>query len=153
MSVWRPKDRIQVKALGLVWRNGELLAAQIANDDGSLKGVRPLGGCVEFGERWQDTIVREFREELDVAVQVTGRPLILENIYSHQGVLGHEVVFVAEIDFPDTAYAGGGPITFYEDNGTACRADWYDLAALDTGGLALYPTGLKAHLMARSTPV
>ena len=77
MNIWRPQQSIQVKALGLVWRNGLLLASEIYQDDGSIKGVRPLGGRIEFGERWQEALVREFDEELNVQAQVSGAPLFL----------------------------------------------------------------------------
>ena len=76
-DVWRPQQHIQVKALGLVWRNGLLLAGEIYLDDGTVKGVKPLGGRLEFGETWRDALVREFDEELGVAVEVIGKQLIL----------------------------------------------------------------------------
>ena len=37
----------------LLLRDGKLLAAEVFDDQGHLVGVRPLGGGVEFGERWQ----------------------------------------------------------------------------------------------------
>ncbi|MFT5623572.1 MAG: hypothetical protein ACI8Z0_000060 [Lentimonas sp.] len=86
MNIWRPQQNIQVKALGLVWRKGLLLASEIYLDDGTVKGVRPLGGRLEFGETWRDALVREFNEELSVTVEVVGEPMILENIYTHQGL-------------------------------------------------------------------
>lgn len=50
MNIWRPPSRIRVKALGLHWLNGRLLAAEVYDDAGRIKGVRSLGGGVEFGE-------------------------------------------------------------------------------------------------------
>ena len=64
MSIWGPQQNILVKARGLVWRAGLLLASEIYLDDGSIKGVRPLGGRLEFGETWRDALVRECDEEL-----------------------------------------------------------------------------------------
>lgn len=150
MRIWRPQQTIQVKALGLVWRNGLLLASEIYLDDGTIKGVRPLGGKLEFGETWRDALVREFDEELDVAVRVVGEPIVLENIYTHQGVVGHEITFISDVAFPDNAYPNEGPIDYLEDNGERCRAQWCDVAKLDVGDLALYPSGLKAKLQERS---
>ncbi|MCO4824815.1 MAG: NUDIX domain-containing protein, partial [Amylibacter sp.] len=80
MTVWRPPSGIRVKALGLHWRNDALLVMDVLDDAGNLKGVRPLGGTVEFGETWQVTLVREFKEELDIDVQITGAPMVFENI-------------------------------------------------------------------------
>ncbi|WP_245897650.1 hypothetical protein [Palleronia abyssalis] len=38
-------------------------------------------------------------------------------------------------------------ITFREDNGMTCFAEWVDPSGLDRpGGLPLFPSGLKAHL-------
>ena len=150
MSIWRPQHLIEVKALGLAWRDGLLLASEIYRDDGSVKGVRPLGGRVEFAETWRDALVREFDEELSVTVQAIGTPLILENIYVHHGVVGHEVAFVCNVTFPDDAYRQNGPIEYFEDNAEKCRADWYDIDLLDCGDLELYPSGLKSQLQERA---
>lgn len=149
MNIWRAQQIIQVKALGLVWRQGLLLASEIYLDDGTVKGVRPLGGRLEFGETWRDALVREFAEELDVAIKVIGKPLVLENIYTHQGVVGHEITFVSDVTFPANAYDEDGPIEYFEDNGERCIARWYDVDQLDCGNLELYPNGLKADLQDR----
>lgn len=152
MNTWRPQQHIQVKALGLVWRDGLLLASDVYLDDGTVKGVRPLGGCVEFGETWQDALVREFNEELGVKIGVGGTPLVLENIYTHQGVVGHEITFISDVTFPADAYEGVEPIEYLEDNGEKCIARWHDITKLDYGGLELYPSGLKALLQKTAQP-
>lgn len=139
-----------MKALGLVWREGLLLASEIYLDDGTVKGVRPLGGRLEFGETWRDALVREFYEELGVKVEVIGTPLVLENIYTHHGETGHEVTFVSDLSFPQDAYQGTTPIEYFEDNGERCTARWYDVEQLNDGGLELYPNGLKDQLLERS---
>ena len=150
MNIWRLQQHIQVKALGLVWRDGLLLASEIYLDDGTVKGVRPLGGRLEFGETWRDALVREFDEELGLAVEVIGKPLVLENIFTHQGVIGHEITFVSDVAFPANAYIEEGPIEYFEDNGEKCLARWYDVTQLDCGDLELYPNGLKARLQERT---
>ena len=149
MSIWRPQQSIQVKAIGLVWRHGLLLATEIPNDDGTIKGVRPLGGKVEFGETWQETLVREFDEELGIKVDVVGAAMVFENIYEHHGSAGHEIVFAADVAFPEDAYTNDELITYVEDNGEPCQARWFDVSALDQGGLELYPSGLKRRIEQR----
>lgn len=149
MSIWRPQQAIQVKAIGLVWRRGLLLATEISNDDGTIKGVRPLGGRVEFGETWQEALVREFEEELGITVEIAGSLMVFENIYVHHGARGHEVVFAADVTIPEDVYVDDAPITFVEDNGETCLARWFDVSALDQGGLELYPTGLKQQIELR----
>jgi 8-oxo-dGTP pyrophosphatase MutT (NUDIX family) len=146
MSLWRPRQSIRVIAIGLNWRERRLLAAEVLDDVGRVKGVRPLGGGVEFGESWQQALEREFYEELGTAIRICGEALVMESIFQHQGVQGHEVVFAAEVAFPEGAFAGQDEILFSEGNGVICKARWFDLEALDSGGLALYPSGLKALL-------
>ncbi|PIS99360.1 DNA mismatch repair protein MutT [Bradyrhizobium nitroreducens] len=148
MTTWRPHPHIRVVAIGLQWRDGRLLAAEVRDDTGRIKGVRPLGGEIEFGESWRAALVREFNEELGIDVTITSEPVVLENIFVHEGSTGHEVVFVAEVAFPEGAFAGRDRIDFCEDNGEQIVARWFDLADLDVdGGPSLYPTGLKALLL------
>jgi len=151
MTPWRPHPHIRVVAIGLHWREGRLLAAEVRDDAGRIKGVRPLGGEIEFGESWQAALAREFNEELGIDVTIIGAPLMMENIFVHEGATGHEVVFIAEIAFPRHAFSGQDRIDFREDNGEEIVARWFDLADLDVeGGPRLYPTGLKDLLLGRN---
>jgi len=147
MTIWRPVQTIRFKALGLHWRDDALLAAEVLNDDGSLKGVRPLGGTVEFGETAEETLVREFQEELGIPVIPQGAPFFLENIYEHEGAAGHEILALFEVVFPAGAFRGQTRLTFVEDNGTPCAAEWFPLDGLDGPGQPrLFPSGLKDYL-------
>ncbi len=147
MTVWRPEARIRFKALGLPWRGDRLLAAEVLDDDGRVKGVRPLGGSVAFGETAQDAVIREFQEELGVTVEIVEPLFFLESLYTHHGQTGHEIVALFEIRLPEGCLSDEEPIEFYEDNGAPCRAAWFDLDALDRpGGPELYPAGLKERL-------
>jgi hypothetical protein len=60
-----------------------LLAAEVYDDAGRVKGVRPLGGSVEFGETARDAVIREFKEELGAEIAITGEPVFIENIFVH----------------------------------------------------------------------
>lgn len=147
MNTWRPITQIKVKALGLHWRNGRLLAAEVYDDHGRVIGVRPLGGSVEFGERSEAAVRREFKEELGIDVDIVGGPLIVENLYQHEGTNGHEVVFVFEVGFPSTEFHDDDHIVFHESDGTPAVARWYGLEELDLDGYpSLYPKGLKSIL-------
>ena len=148
MTPWRPSSTIRVKALGLHWREGCLLASEVNRDDGTLKGVRPLGGTVEFGETWQDALIREFQEEIGVRIELIGDPIVLENIYTHHGAMGHEVLFISEIIFSPNAYETDEFIEYFEDNGDPCIARWFDPVTLLEQGVALYPKGLLSQMTA-----
>jgi len=147
LNFWRPSEVIKVKALGLALHEGSLLASEILNDAGEVKGVRPLGGTVEFGEAWQDALKREYREELDAEITLSGLPIVMENIYDHHGVTGHEIIFLSNISFVDNALYSQDKILFSENDNTPCTARWFNLQKLSIGGPDLYPTGLLDKLL------
>ncbi|MCF4115786.1 NUDIX domain-containing protein, partial [Rhodovulum sulfidophilum] len=62
--------------------------------------MRPLGGTVEFGETAQTAVIREFQEELGITVKIVGSPTFIENIYVHEGSLGHEMLAIFDVTFP-----------------------------------------------------
>lgn len=149
MNIWRPVRKIRVKSLGLHWRDKRLLAFEVLDDAGNVKGVRPLGGSVEFGESWQDALVREFNEELKIDIIVLNEPFVMENIYVNEGETGHEILFIAEVLFPPGAYETVDEIKFAEDNGEICTARWFDLNELGKNRIELFPVGLKNRVTAR----
>lgn len=150
MTIWRPAAAIRFKALGLLRRDGMLLLAEVLDDAGRRKGLRPLGGTVEFGETAAEALIREFREELGVTVAPLGPPVFMENIYLHEGAQGHEVLAIFEAACAEGALPGGMRFAFHEDDGSPCFARWVALDALDTPeGPALFPSGLKTVLEER----
>ncbi len=147
MTVWRPPQEIRVKVIGLVRRANRFLVAAVETDAGRVKGFRPLGGTVEFGETRDEALRREFREELGCDVRRTGHWIALENIFEHEGWLGHEIIFAAFAEVSDPAILEREEIAFRESDGTRCLALWIDPAALPPG-TSLYPDGLPALLRA-----
>lgn len=147
MTTWRPAPTIRLKALGLHWRGDRLLAAEVLDDAGRVKGVRPLGGSVEFGETAEAAVIREFQEELGIKVKTLGPPFFMENIYTHEGSVGHEILAIFNVTLPPGAFADQTRVEFEEDNGATCFAEWFALDRLDLPGRPqLYPEGLKMHL-------
>jgi 8-oxo-dGTP pyrophosphatase MutT (NUDIX family) len=141
VTVWRPRQSIRILVIGLALRDGRLLAAEVTDDAGRLKGVRPLGGGVEFGETREAALIREFREELDCAIQITGPWIAIENLYHHEGLAGHEIVFAALIRILDRDLPLDAPVAF-EDGDAPVIARWFAIDRLKRGEIALFPTGL-----------
>ncbi|AWI88269.1 DNA mismatch repair protein MutT [Methylobacterium sp. DM1] len=148
MTTWRPPQAIRVKVIGLAWRGDALLAVEVLDDGRRIKGVRPPGGGVAFCENREQALEREFSEELSCGISIAGPWTVFENIYRHEGALGHEIVFAADIRLHDAALYDRDVIRFSEDDGTACTARWLAPAALPNG-VALFPDGLAAALAAR----
>ena len=120
-SYGRPRQSIRVVPLGPHWRGDGLLVAEVPNDEGSLEGLRHLEGGVAFGESLGTALRRAFREETGLDVDIVGAPLVMENLFEHNGVCGHEVIFAAEERLPDGAFARQTRIDFRENDGNRLR--------------------------------
>lgn len=142
MSKWRPTQLIQTKVIGICVNKGSLLAMEVYDDKGDVKGVRPLGGLIEFGETRETAIAREFMEELNTQISLSGKWRTFENLYLHGGMRGHEIIFAIGITLNDRSLYRQEVIVFSEDSGTSNTARWFPLEVLKAGEVELYPTGL-----------
>ena len=132
-----------VKAMALIRRpsDGALLVCEGFNPEGE-PFHRPLGGHVELGERAQDTIEREIAEEIGQALTGVRLAGVLENIFSWQGQLQHEVVFIFTAGFADDAAYELAEQTV-RDAAQPTRVVW---RPADASAPPLYPDGLAGLL-------
>lgn len=142
MTVWRPSQLIQVKVIGIVTYRGRLLAAEVYSDDGEVKGIRPLGGHVEFGETREAALRREFMEELGTEIEINGSWRMYENLYEHEGVVGHEYIVGTNVGLLDTSLYAKDRMVFSEDSGQESVARWFPIKSCKRGEIALFPDGL-----------
>jgi 8-oxo-dGTP pyrophosphatase MutT (NUDIX family) len=61
---------------------------------------RPLGGGIEFSDSGQVAVEREVIEELNQEVQVSGLTASFENIFTFEGLKGHEIVLLFTAGLP-----------------------------------------------------
>ena len=119
-----------------------------------LKGVDPgdgrtfhrlLGGGVELGERSEEAVVREIAEELRATLLEPRLLGVLENVFTYDGEVGHEVVFVytGRLDEGDVVPPEGG---WYDDVGTPMWVEWRSCGQPDADALPLYPDGVRELL-------
>jgi 8-oxo-dGTP pyrophosphatase MutT (NUDIX family) len=145
MPFWRPPSIVRPIAVGIVRRREELLLMAVCNDDGAIRGWQPLGGSIEFGERAVDALKREFTEELGVTITQPTLLTVMENLYSHHGATGHEIVFVFEAKLADEIHYRRDAFSFY-DAGVQNEVRWVALSHFLHGGAELLPAGLLEHL-------
>lgn len=143
---WRPDKRIKVKVLGLLWRGDSILACKVFADDGRMTGIRPPGGSVEFGETREDAILREFKEELGVDVTCVGTWHGYESIYEHEGAIGHEFVFVSDIESNSQDLRHREHFEIVEENGSVSVAEWFSLERIEGEKIELFPQGLREKI-------
>ncbi|MEP1933101.1 MAG: NUDIX domain-containing protein [Roseibium sp.] len=146
MPIWRPSETITVKALALIWQDDALLLSDVHDDHGRVTGMRPLGGTVEFGEPWRDALQREFLEELDARITLLDDHFVMENLFEHHGVAGHEIVFLCHAHFNDNIPYQKDSFVVEEDVDRRGTARWASLDELEAKQLDLYPLGLKDRL-------
>ncbi|MEP7214686.1 MAG: NUDIX domain-containing protein [Anaerolineaceae bacterium] len=109
---------------------------------------RPVGGGIKPGERAIEAARREILEELGIAPQQFRLLGVLENIFTIEGKLGHEVVFTFEADWP-TEVECGEVVMGEESDGSHFECRWHRITDLAEFAHPLYPEGLL-ELLTRS---
>jgi len=133
---------IRLKTLAWIEEDHSLFV--VKNHD-SVKGddyYRPIGGSVNFGERTVDALLREITEELDTTITITGDPLIVENIFSCDGVTGHEIDYIYPARFTDPDFYNRRTYSLREDSGETFDAVWIEIEDCLNGIYRLVPEEL-----------
>jgi ADP-ribose pyrophosphatase YjhB (NUDIX family) len=134
-------------AVCLFRHNGRILAAEGYDALKQQLFYRPLGGTIEFGERGKETIVREIAEELGVKVKGLRYLATVENIFTYQGQMGHEIVLVYDGAFVDQNLYEQPVLYGYEmDDSSKIKAVWIETTARGPESPPLYPDGLPELL-------
>ncbi len=110
---------------------------------------RPLGGTIEFGEPAREALKRELQEEIGAEVTNLRYLGVLENLFTHEGKLGHEIVLTYEGDFVDKSFYEADAVPAQEEDGVRFIARWKPLREFREGKAPLYPDGLL-HLLSAS---
>lgn len=135
-------ESIRPIALGVVRRGSEILVFEAFDSVKEQRFHRLLGGGIEFGERAEDAVVRELREETGSEARV-GRLLgVLENIFTFEGDPGHEIAYVFEAELVDASLYELDVLEIVEViHGEDVRVPvlWVDPERLDA---PLYPDGV-----------
>ena len=143
-----PSQRIRPLAICLINHNGKTLAAEGYDPVKRETFFRPLGGQIEFGERGHETIMREFREEIDAQVTDIRYVGAMENLFTFNGERGHEIVLVYVGKFADATLYEQASIEGVEDaDNLHFVAKWISMADCTAGRVRLYPDGvLNLHV-------
>jgi hypothetical protein len=88
----------------------------------------------------------EFDEEIGLAIDEPALLTVIENLYSHHGTAGHEIIFVFEARLADDAHHSREAFSF-DDCGVRNEVRWVPLAHFLRGGAELFPTGVLRHLV------
>lgn len=145
------EPRIRNIAVGLLVRHGHVLAEEYPLIPGHHRFVRAIGGGIEFGERAEQAVRREFAEELGVQLGTTRLLSVSENIFQILDRPGHEIVHLFAISCPELEDLPLARRRRVLDN--QATVGWYPLDDLAREAPPFYPAGaLDAALQLRVAP-
>ncbi|MFK3960176.1 NUDIX hydrolase [Guptibacillus hwajinpoensis] len=132
---------IKVKALGLVFREDKILVEAFHGKHSNGLGgyYRPLGGNIELGEPSNETVVREFKEELGIDIKVEKYITCLENRFQIDQEWSHELIQLYTVSFIDEAHYMQERFSFIEEDAVA---EWLAVEDILNDIEYCYPKGL-----------
>lgn len=103
--VWiktKPREaKIRPLAVAVIKKENKVLAIKGYDDIKKQTFYRLVGGGIEFGEKGEDTIRREFMEELNFEPENIEYFMTVENIFEFNGKPGHEIILVYKATLPE----------------------------------------------------
>lgn len=123
-------------ALGLAIKNNKLLVSECFDKVKNETFYRCLGGGIEFLEKSEEALKREFLEEINVDITVKDFLGISENIFTYQGKKAHELILFYSIEISDENYQEEYKVI--DDHGETI-AKWIDINEFKNKNKILYP--------------
>ena len=123
-------------ALGLAIKNKKLLVSEGFDKVRNETFYRCLGGGIEFLEKSEEALKREFLEEINVDITVKNFLGISENIFTYQGKKAHELILFYSIEISDENYQEEYQVI--DDHGETI-AKWIDIDEFKNKNKILYP--------------
>ena len=130
-------------ALGLAIKNNKLLVSEGFDKVKNETFYRCLGGGIEFLEKSEEALKREFLEEINVDITVKDFLGISENIFTYQGRKAHELILFYSIEISDKNYQEEYKVI--DDHGETI-AKWIDIDEFKNKNKILYPEEVFKYL-------
>lgn len=133
----------RANTLGIVIKDSYILLEEKEGKHSKGEGIyyRPIGGTIEFGERSDETLIREFKEELGVDIFIKRYVTCVENIFRIDQNIGHEITQIYFVGFKDDRLYEKNNFVVIEGNKTT-KAKWISIEEIISGEKILYPNGL-----------
>jgi 8-oxo-dGTP pyrophosphatase MutT (NUDIX family) len=138
------------RVAGVCLRNGRVLLQQAGADP----GFAFPGGHVALGETNEQTLVREFKEEINADITVGPLRWVAENFFPWGDKPCHQICLYYDIVLSGDVLAGDGPFPAREQlegRDFTVEFSWVPLSALQK--VTLYPPQCAALLQHPSTDV
>lgn len=129
--------------LGIAIKDGKLLVSEGYDKVKDQTFYRCLGGGIEFLEKSDEALKREFLEELGIEITVKDFLGISENIFKFEGKDAHELVLFYYIDINDCDYKNEYTILDIEKDNIA---KWIKIKDFKSKKHIIYPEEILKYL-------
>lgn len=130
-------------ALGVVKKGNKLLVSKGYDKSKNQEFYRCLGGGIEFLEKSKDALKREFKEEINIEIEIGKFLGISENIFNYNGKDAHELILFYEAYINDKDYQQKYDLV---DDNSESEAIWVDIDKFKNKELILYPEQIFKYL-------
>ncbi len=134
---------IRPVVLGIAKKDNKLLVSKGYDKIKNQFFYRCLGGGIEFQETSIEALKREFKEEIDIDIEIEDYCGLAENIFTFQGKRGHELVLLYNIKIKDEDYKE--KYHMIDDDGED-EAVWVDIDDFKSKKKILYPNEIFKYL-------
>ncbi len=138
------EQKPRLKAMCLFVNDGKLLAAKGEDKEKNEIFYRVIGGSVNFGEKSEDAIRREVKEELGCEIEGLELIKVLENIFVFNGKNGHDIVFLFKGELSNKELYKQEQIRIIEPY-AEFNAEWVPM----DGSVIIYPAFDYKNLLSR----
>ncbi len=126
-------------AVARLCRNGDYLVERGYDKVKDEYFYRAIGGGINFGEKAEDALIREYKEELGIDITVGKLFDVEQNIFTFNGKEGHEIVFIYDVEFADSSLYEQDVFPFLEESKSEQYAQWV------SADVKIYPEIIKTH--------
>jgi 8-oxo-dGTP pyrophosphatase MutT (NUDIX family) len=133
-------------SVGLPVKEGHVLVLSGRDVSKGQDFYRAIGGGIEFGERADEALRREFLEELGVVLDGSRVLTVTENIFTYEGSPGHEVAHIFAVECAALDALPLDAELHILDEGSPVR--WVPIEDLRDGVRPLFPAGAPEALFA-----
>lgn len=133
----------RAKVLGILQSGHRILVEEFVGEHSKGNGpyYRPIGGSIEYGEKSTVALIREFKEELNVTIEIEEFLGSIENIFSFKEQMGHEIILLYRVSFVEMKNYKQELFTIQE-SGQVSFTKWIDMLDFVRDEKVLFPDGL-----------
>ncbi len=129
--------------LGLAVKNNKLLVSEGFDSVKNQTFYRCLGGGIEFLEKSEVALKREFLEEINKNITIKDFLGISESIFTYEGKRAHELILFYSIELSNEDFQEEYK---FIDNNRSYTAKWVDIKDFKDNKKILYPEEVLKYI-------